>query len=46
MYFDSVVARSLDVIEEREVEEVIKTLKNIFENGVLKQYIEIVASEP
>ena len=37
MDFDKVVACSLDVIEELEVEEVIKPLKDIFENGILEQ---------
>lgn len=44
MYFDNVAARSLDVIEEWEVEDVIKALKDIFENGIAENDIGKLAS--
>jgi hypothetical protein len=39
MDFDKVATRSLDVIVELEVEDVIKALKDIFANEILEQDI-------
>jgi plasmid maintenance system killer protein len=45
MDFDKVVARSLDVIEESEVEEVIKALNDIFADEILDQDMKRLASD-
>jgi hypothetical protein len=45
MDFDKVATRSVDVIEGLEVEEVIKALKDIFENLILEQDIEKLTSD-
>ena len=45
MDFDKVATRSLDVIVELEVEDVIKALKDIFANEILEQDIKELASD-
>jgi hypothetical protein len=45
MDFDKVATRSLDVIVELEVEDVIKALQDIFANEILEQDIKEVASD-
>jgi hypothetical protein len=45
MDFDKVATRSLDVIVELEVEDVIKALQDIFANEILEQDIKELASD-
>lgn len=43
--FEKLVFRSLDVVERLEVDEVIKSLNIIFENGDFEEYINKLASD-
>jgi hypothetical protein len=43
--FEKLAFRSLDVVERLEVDEVIKALNDMFENGNLEEYINKLASD-